>query len=237
MPLDTGGGFGGRIKGTDPRVRAVADRIGRGTMDSPRESVAGGGKVKPAAVRGRGQVGLAYDDDPKAYGWHYSPAENAEGIRQHGLDPRQAGRHGDFSRGVHFSDSPHTYEPLGDRDFNVYRVRKDAIENPVHRSEGDFYTEHRIPPEMIEAYEGPGRFGKLADAGSTAVGLMGLLGTAATFIPGFSERMPRTTWLANGGPMGDLLQEVIAGNYRPGGAMDPYKNWAPDNQQGGTVLA
>jgi len=95
-----------------------------------------------------------------------------------------------------------------------------------------------IDPGSIKGGYGPS--GRIFDAGSRTIGLMGLLGTAAQFIPGFSDRMPRTTWLANGGPIGDLLQEVIAGNYGVGGVMDPYKDvrgLAGFNPQRGTVSA
>lgn len=180
--------------------------------------------ARPAAVRGRGQVSLAWDDDPKAYGWHYSPAENAEGIRSRGFDPELAGRHGPNAKGVHFATSPETYQPIGDQDWNVYRVRRENIPDPSHVSTDDFFTRSPIDPRNIEVYEGPGKFGKLADAGSTTLGIMALLGQAAQFVPGFSDRMPRTTWLANGGPLGDVLNEVMAANYAPGGVMDPYRD-------------
>lgn len=234
----------GRIKGTDPRVRAVTDRIGRGyrprnpelydkaqaslregtsiqdaldALDaerpgrSPRESVAGGGKMKPAAVRGSGQVSLAWDDDPKAYGWHYSPAENAEGIRRGGLDPQFRGRHGDASQGIHFSDSPDTYRPIGDKDWNVYRVRREHIPDPVARSTDDFFTRSRIEPKHIEAYEGPGRFGRV---GSRVTGAAGLYNMLAPFL-GLPYMQTPSDWIIN--------NNLMESDASP---------WNPENQMG-----
>lgn len=247
-----------RIKGTDPRVRAVTDRIGRGTRPMPegRERMtadmaaeaagrrpsdadinddfarrlmggadAQAGKVRatPAAVRGRGQVSLAWDDDPKAYGWHYSPAESHEGIRRGGLDPQFKGRHGPMAEGVHFAPDPETYRPVGDQDWNVYRVRRENIPDPVTRSTDDFFTRSRIAPEHIEVYEGPGRFGRL----NGVTGLLGLANNVSSWLGGPYIQTP-ADW---------VLNDVIAQNYS-GGIMDPYRDYeGPRDPQTGAILA
>lgn len=59
---------------------------------------------------------------------------------------------------------------------------------------------------------GYSRAGRLFDLGTSGTGLAGLLGLLATNLPGFTERFPRTTWLANGGPFGDAFQQTLTEN-------------------------
>lgn len=261
MPQMMGGADAqaGRIKATDPRVKRVTDRIGRGyrpNRDVQAEQAARGGlsaadeaaaqddfarrlsggadaqagKVRPtpAAVRGRGQVQLAWDDEPGKYGWHYSPAENATGIREGGLDPSHAGRHGPAARGVHFSDSPDTYRPIGDQDYNVYRVPREHIPDPAHVSTDDFYTTQKIAPEHVQVYEGPGKFGTLAGHVGTAATVGGLVNMLSSFLGGPYIQ----------GPSDMVLNDLIRQAYAPGGGMDPYRDYqGPRDPKTGDILA
>lgn len=210
--------------GRRPSDAAINDdfarRLGEAGKTRPR--------ANPAEIRGRGQVSLAWDDDPKAYGWHYSPAENAEGIRTGGLDPQFKGRHGPMAEGVHFSNSPETYQPVGDRAWNVYRVRNENIPDPVQRSTDDFFTRSRIDPRNIEVYEGPGRFGRLGAHMSGANPYIGLYQSIAPLL-GLPYLQTPADW---------VLNDVMAQNYGPGGAMDPYRDYeGPRDPQTGAILA
>lgn len=207
-----------RIKGTDPRVRAVADTIGRGTMPSPRESVAGGGKVKRTRITGRGQVPQAWDEE--GYRYHYSPEKNFEGIRERGFDPSL--KQG-YSKGTHFMPGP-DYPALEDNPGNYYRVRQDVA--PFKNvSTDDFYTERAIAPKDVEVYTGtpemPTRWTPVSNAYGKANTGMGLYNMLASFFPG---KLPSFQ-----GPSDWVIQDVLRN-------MDASP-WNPENQMGYTTLA
>jgi len=260
----------GRIKGTDPRVRAVADRIGRGTRPSPRQVIdqdnaleRGGLRPSDADVNddfarrlmggADAQAGQAESSAMARYRAnlprqrptgrrkfvHETDIGNMESIRKSGIRPTRGGS-------AMGSEGVYAYERAGP----AHRVPEGRVaiefEADAGRIRGGGTTpgaqsrvlQGSIDPGDITGGYGPS--GRIFDAGSRTVGLMGLLGTAAQFIPGFAERMPRTNWLANGGPIGDVLNYALSQNYAPGGVMDPYKdvrNLSGFNPSTGTVTA
>lgn len=233
MPLDTGGGFG-----SSPREsvnRAVAGRV-RVRAPEPDYVTNPPPRRGSAEERFRANMGEAHDPTPRNY-YHVSETRPGQTTKQLADSFRQKGIVGgertSFGEGRQVFAHPHAPTELGP---NQVYVEFDETRRPSGRGtsfmgRGPASTSVSfggdVPPERVHGVYGhlpEGGIGRLADAGSTTLGLMGLLGTAATFIPGFSERMPRTTWLANGGPMGDLLNYVVNSNYAPGGVMDPYRN-------------
>jgi len=272
MPLDIGGGFGGRIKGTDPRVKTVTDRIGRGSRPSPRQVI----DQDNALERGGRRPSDADVND-----------DFARRLMGEGSTPSEVRQDSAYQRFQQNLPKPRT-GPSGRRKFvhetdlaNVDSIRAGGIRRtrggsamgnegvyafertgPEHRvPEGRVAIEFEADPARIrgggttpgsqsrvlqgsidpgDITGGYGPSGRIFDAGSSTVGLMGLLGSVAQFIPGFAERMPRTNWLANGGPIGDVMNYVINQNYAPGGIMDPYKDVRDNpgfNPQTGTVMA
>lgn len=212
-----------RIKGTDPRVRPVTDRIGRGTLPMTADSIA-----------------RQFEDDTKVRpGYsqftHETDAKNVESIRREGIRPsRGAANFGDARPQVYGSRA-NSVENIPEGRVRIrYQVPTDSI---LGRGVGSDAVSSRgaVPPGNVMS--GYSKTGRVFDAGSTGVGLMSLLGALSQFVPGFSERMPRTSWLANGGPIGEALNYTIAQNYAPGGIMDPYRDYQGPRGPGGAILA
>lgn len=228
MPLDIGGGFGSPRRTTQAiagKVKVLPDYV---TNPPPRRGT--------AEERYRSNLGEANPTEPRKY-YHVSeakrgmtPQQLADSFREKGII---GGERTSFGEGRQVFAHPQPPRELGPNqvyaEFEETRRPSGRGTSFMGRGGGSTAVSFadEVPAERVRAvygYTPEGNIGRLADAGSTTVGLMGLLGQAAQFIPGFSERFPRTTWLANGGPIGDLLNEVIASNYAPGGIMDPYKD-------------
>jgi hypothetical protein len=211
-----------RIKGTDPRVRAVTERIGRGSLPMTADSIARQAQ---------------FPDDTQARPGHSIYTHEADASNLESIRPSKGGSN--------FGDPrPQVYGNRANSVDNIpegrVRIRYQAPDSDIiGRGTGTstaVSTRGAVPPGNV--LSGYSKAGRVFDAGSTTLGLLGLLGTAANFIPGFSERMPRTSWLANGGPIGDVLNEVIANNYGQGGVMDPYRDYqGPRDPTTGAILA
>lgn len=210
---------------TAGRTRPVPDYV---TNPPPRRGA--------AEERYRANLGSDAPNEPRRF-YHVSeakggmtPQQLADSLKQRGII---GGERTSFGEGRQVFAHPEPPREL--RPNQVYaefeEMRKPSGRGTSFMGRGGGSTAvsfaDEVPAERVRGVYGhlpEGGIGRLADAGTGAVGLMALLGQAAQFIPGFSERMPRTTWLANGGPMGDLLNYVISSNYAPGGVMDPYKD-------------
>jgi hypothetical protein len=255
----------GRIKGTDPRVRPVTDRIGRGYQQSPRERIAADNAIERAG--GRASDMDVNDDFAKRLGMaapepessaharykanlpqqrptgrrkfvHETDLANLESIRKGGIRPTRGGS-------AMGSEGVYAYE----REGPAHRVPEGRVAIEFEADAGRIRGGGTTPGATSRVLQGgidPGDItggwgpkGRIFDAGTSA-GLLGLLGQAAQFIPGFAERMPRTNWLASGGPIGEAMNYAIQQNYAPGGVMDPYKDVRDlpgFNPQTGTVMA
>ena len=213
----------------------------------------GSTRPAPSAAELRYRANMPQPHDPTPRKWyHTTEVPDHVEAQQHAQSFRDRGIIGSdrssFDTGKQVYAHPHPPEHLGP---NQQYVEFETGDRPSGRgtsfmgrggpsSAVSFGND--VPPSKVNGVFGhlpEGGIGRIADAASTTTGLMGLLGMVAPMIPGFANRMPRTTWLANGGPLGDLLQSVIAGNYAPGGVMDPYKDWAGSQpvSANGTVLA
>lgn len=226
------------------------ERENRRIPQSPRQATEAAGKTRPvpdyvtnppprrgaAEDRYRANLGSDAPNEPRRF-FHTSETRPGQTAQQLADSFKERGIIGSerTSFGAGRQVFAHPEAPRELRPNQVYvdfeESRKPSGRGTSFMGRGPASTavsfENDVPAERIRGvygYTPEGNIGRLADAGSTTVGLMSLLGQAAQFIPGFSERFPRTTWLANGGPMGDLLNEVIASNYAPGGVMDPYKD-------------
>jgi hypothetical protein len=238
-----------RIKGTDPRVKSVTDRIGRGRMAADNAAEAVGrrpsdadinddfakrlmvaqqaetpraGKVKRTSIRGRGQVASRWDDDPNQYRYHYSPEENFEGIRREGFRPDL--KKG-FSQGTHFMDDPNAYPAIGDDPMNVYRVRRDAVPDWQNVSSDDYYTRRPIAANDVDVYTGtpemPGTWGRVNNAYGVGGGVKGLYDIVSSFMPGTLPQIQTPAdWVIQ-----DVLRNLDA------------SPWNPENTMGARTLA
>ncbi len=240
MPTDSGYSGRTRIKGTDPRVRAVTERIGRGTRPNrdvqAQQAARGGLSVADEAAAQddfarrlqmtADHAAQQFPDDTRARPGnriftHETDAKNLESIRREGILPSTGGSNFDDPRPQVYGSRANSVSDIPEGRVRVrYQVPEDSIIGRGTSGSNAVSTRGAVPPENIMS--GYSKAGRVFDAGSTTLGLMSLLGTAASFIPGFSERMPRTAWLANGGPIGDVLNGLIADQYAPGGALSPY---------------
>jgi len=177
-----------------------------------------------------------YDERQRFY--HTTEAPEHRSLQEHAQSFRDKGiigsEHSSFGEGKQVFSHPAPPREMGPRQMYVEFEpgRRPSGSGTSFMGRGGASTAKSfagdVPPERVHGVYGHmpgGGIGRLADAGSTLTGLAGLIGAAASFIPGYQEHTPY--WiqhLNNGGPMGDALQYVIDQNYGPGGIMDPYKN-------------
>jgi hypothetical protein len=250
-----------RIKGTDPRVRQVTDRIGRGYLpneSSGRERMVADMQAEAAGRRpsdadvnddfARRLMGGADAQAGKVQrtritgrgqvprGW------DEEGYRYHyspeenfeGIRERgfDPSLKKGYSKGTHFMPGP-DYPALEDNPGNYYRVREDVA--PFKNvSTDDFYTEQRIHPRDVEVYTGTPEMPTRWSPVSNAYskGATGL-GLYGLLSSFFPNSLPQIY-----GPTDWVLQDVMRQNYGPGGVMDPYRDYeGPRDPETGAILA
>ena len=117
-----------------------------------------GAPPTPARITSQAQVVSRYDDTPGDYVYHAAPEEVGLNIWDEGIKastPKLRPEQGD---GVYFTEKPHAYPFMEDAPKNLYRVRRDRIDDLRRSSDDDVWTPRDILPEEVEVYVGEGRW-------------------------------------------------------------------------------
>ena len=187
-------------RGVFGRVKTKAPKPVVDPVRAPRED------MSPAARRA-----LARADAPvqKRTFVHETDAGNAESIRRGGIRPSRGGGSGGNEGVYAYEGGAQGRRVPEGRALIEFQADPNRIggrgTTPGARSV--VLQGGQIDPADITG--GYGSSGRLFDLASSGAGLLSLLSTFAPMIPGFEERFPRTSWLAQGGPLGDAFQQTL----------------------------
>jgi hypothetical protein len=185
-------------------------------IDSPNSLAGVARKVNYAAMSPAAQRALAAADQPvtKSRFLHETDVGNVDSIRKTGIRPSTGGSamghegvyayEGGYPKGrtipkgravIEFQADPHRISGRGTTPGS----------RTVALGGGDIASE-----DVLHGYTSKGQ---IFDAGSTAV----LLAQLASMLPQVRERLPRTSWALQGGPLGDAANQTVGATMKAAG--------------------
>lgn len=230
----------GRIRGTDPRVREVTDRIGRGYRPTGRRRMTADHAAEAA---GRTPSDQAVNDDfaRRLSEMADDKAQQSGGRRRYFHETDEANARSILTRGI--QERPDKADPEGRKGVFAHTEAHDPPEGRVrfefeappdevrgHGTGGNTSAVFRrsIPVEDIKGIRRSRPSLHIPGGTGTVSGIVGLYSMLAPML-GLPYIQTPADW---------VLNDVMRQNYSPGGAMDPYRDYTgPRDPQTGDILA
>jgi hypothetical protein len=184
-------------------------------IDSPNSLAGVARKVNYAAMSPAAKRALARLDEPappKQKFVHETDVGNVESIRKTGIRPSRGGSAmGHEGVYAYPGEGKGATVPKGRAVIEFQADPRRVTRNTVPGNRTVAIQEGRISPDDITG--GYTIAGRIFDAGSTAV----LLAQLASMLPQVRERLPRTSWALQGGPLGDAANQTVGATMKAAG--------------------